>query len=421
MSNFCLVPRVIERLTIARLGHRGDGIADTPQGPLYVPYVLPGESVTVEPVAGHPDRRHLVHIDQASHERIAPICKHFTQCGGCAMQHWSLAEYRLWKRGLVAEALAQAGLVAPVEPLIDAHGAGRRRAVLHARRGSQNVLEVGFTAPRAHHVVAIEACPILAPGLNGAVRAAWAIAETLRPAGKTLDIHATASDVGLDIDLRGSGPLSPDTMTALARLAGRQGLTRLTCRGELVAQRAPPMLKIGRANVALPPGVFLQATAEGEAALAKLVLAHVGGAKRVADLFCGIGPFALRLAEQARVTAADSDEAALAALKRAAAATPGLKPVEALARDLLRRPLAAAELKGYDAVVFDPPRQGAEAQARELAKSVVPVVVAVSCDAATFARDARILVAGGYKLGAVTPVDQFRYSHHVEIVAAFSR
>jgi len=412
---------VTERLAIARLGHRGDGIADTQQGPLYVPYVLPGESVTVEPVAGHPDRRHLVHIDQASRERIAPICKHFTQCGGCAMQHWSLAEYRLWKRGIVAEALAQAGLVAPVEPLIDAHGAGRRRAVLHARRGPHDVLEVGFTAPRAHHVVAIEACPILAPGLNGAVRAAWAIAETLRPAGKTLDIHATATDSGLDIDLRGSGPLSPNAMTTLGRIADRQGLTRLTCRGELVAQRAPPMLRIGRANVALPPGVFLQPTAEGEAVLAKLVRAHVGGAKRVADLFCGIGPFALRLAERARVTAADADEAALAALKRAAAATPGLKPVEALARDLLRRPLAAAELKGYDAVVFDPPRQGAEAQARELAKSTVPVVVAVSCDAATFARDARILVAGGYRLDAVTPVDQFRYSYHVEVVAAFSR
>ncbi|HWC95013.1 MAG TPA: methyltransferase, partial [Pseudolabrys sp.] len=363
--------------------------------------------------------RHLVRIDQASHERIAPVCKHFTHCGGCAMQHWSLAEYHLWKRGLVAEALAQAGLVAPVGDLVDAHGAGRRRAVLHARRGPHDVLEVGFTAPRAHHVVAIEACPILAPGLKGAVSAAWAIAETLRPAGKTLDIHATATDSGLDIDLRGSGSLSRGE--ALARLAGRQGLTRLTCRGELVAQRAPPMLRIGRANVALPPGVFLQATAEGEAALAKLVRAHVGGAKRVADLFCGIGPFALRLAEQARVTAADSDEAAVAALKRAAAATPGLKPVEAVARDLLRRPLAAAELKGYDAVVFDPPRQGAEAQARELAKSTVPVVVAVSCDAATFARDARILVAAGYRLDAVTPVDQFRYSYHVEIVAKFER
>ena len=167
-----------------------------------------------------------------------------------------------------------------------------------------------------------------------------------------------------------------------------------------MAQAAQPLLKIGRAQVPLPPGAFLQATAEGEAALARLVLDHAGSAKRVADLFCGIGTFALRLAEQARVTAADSDAGRDQGAERAAANTGGLKPVEAQARDLFRRPFMAAELKGFDAVVFDPPRQGAEAQARELAKSTVPIVVAVSCDAATFARDARILIDGGYKLAA---------------------
>ena len=171
----------------------------------------------------------------------------------------------------------------------------------------------------------------------------------------------------------------------------------------------------------MPPGAFLQATAEGEAALAKLVLEHVGEAKRVADLFCGIGTFALRLAERARVSAADSEAAAVKALQQAAAKTGGLKPVEAATRDLFRRPFMAAELKGFDAVVFDPPRQGAEAQARELVKSAVPLVVAVSCDATTFARDARILVDGGYKLVGVTPVDQFRYSFHVEMVGKFEK
>ena len=410
-----------ERLTITHLGHRGDGVAATPQGPVYVPYVLPGETVTAEHVTGHPDRRHLVHVDRPSHERVAPVCKHFTHCGGCALQHWSLAEYHLWKRSLVVEALAKAGLVAPVADLIDAHGAGRRRAVLHARRGNGDVLEVGFTAPRAHHVVAIDACPILAPGLDGAIKAAWAIAEALKAEGPPLDIHVTATDSGLDIDLRGCRPLSPGKMTALAGLAGQAGLARLTRHGELIAQRAQPLLRIGRANVPLPPGAFLQATAAGEETLAKLVLAHVGKAKGVADLFAGVGPFTLRLAEKARVTAADSDELAVAALKRAAASTSGLKPIEAQMRDLFRRPFAAAELKGFDAVVFDPPRQGAEAQARELAKSAVPVVVAVSCDALTFARDAALLVGGGYKLSAVTPVDQFRYSFHVEIVAKFER
>ena len=421
MPNSCWEPRVTEQLTIRRLGHRGDGVADTPAGAVYVPYALPGETVTVEAVPGHPDRRHLVHVDKPSHERAQPICKHFGQCGGCAMQHWSLAEYHLWKRELVVEALAQAGLLAPVAPLIDAHGQGRRRAVLHARRGEHDVLEVGFAAPRAHHIVAIDACPILSDGLAGAIPAAWAIAEILKPTRKPLDIQVTATDSGLDVDVRGSGPLSAAAMAALARIAGQHKLARLTRHGELVAQAAQPMLTIGRAQVPLPPGAFLQATAEGEAALARLVIDHIGRAKRVADLFAGVGPFALRLAEQARVTAADSELSAVEALKRAAGTTSGLKPVEALTRDLFRRPFLAAELKPFDAVVFDPPRQGAERQARELAASAVPVVVAVSCDAMTFARDAALLTGGGYRLASVTPVDQFRYSHHVELVAKFTR
>ncbi len=410
-----------ETLTIARLAHRGDGVVDTPAGAVYVPYALPGEVVTVERVAGHPDRRHVIHVDNPSHERAKPICKHFGQCGGCALQHLSLAEYHLWKRELVGTALAHAGLVAPLEPLIDAHGHGRRRAVLHARRGEHDVLEVGFTAPRAHHIVAIEGCPILAPGLAGAIPAAWAIADALKPTNKPLDIQFTASDTGLDIDVRGTGPLTPAQIATLARLAEQHKLARVTRHGELVALRTQPLLKIGRASVPLPAGAFLQATAEGEATLARLVLAHAGKAKTVADLFCGVGPFALRLAESAPVTAADIDASAVAALNRAAAGASGLKPVEAVTRDLFRRPYVASELKSYDVVVFDPPRQGAEAQARELAKSAVPIVVAVSCDANTFARDAKILAGGGYTLSVVTPVDQFRYSHHVETVAKFTR
>ena len=410
-----------EQLTIARLGHRGDGIADTPAGPVYVPYTLPGETVTVEPVAGHPDRRHLDHVDKPSHERAAPICKHFTQCGGCAMQHWSLAEYHLWKRGLVAEALAQAGIVAPVADIIDAHGQGRRRAVLHARRGARDVLEVGFTAPRAHHIVAIDRCPILAPGLDGAIAAAWAIAEILKPADKPLDIQVTATDSGMDVDVRGSGPLNSSRTTALAGVAEKHRLARITRHGELVAQAAQPLLKIGRAQVPLPPGAFLQATAEGEATLARLVATMSARPNASPICFAASARSPLRLAERARVTAADSEASAVKALERAAANTSGLKPVEAQTRDLFRRPFMAAELKGFDAVVFDPPRQGAEAQARELVKSAVPMVVAVSCDATTFARDARILIDGGYKLVGVTPVDQFRYSFHVEIVAKFER
>jgi 23S rRNA (uracil1939-C5)-methyltransferase len=412
---------VAERLAIARIGHRGDGIADTPAGPIYVPYTLPGETVEVEPWPGHPDRRHLVRVDEASAERIAPICPHFGICGGCALQHWSAARYRAWKRALVAEALAQSGLDAPVADLLDAHGEGRRRAVFHARRGTHDVLEVGFAALKAHQLVAIDRCPVLAPALKGSIEAAWAIAETLGRERKPLDIQVTATQAGLDVDLRGSGPLTAARTTELAQVAERHRLARLTRHGELVAQRAVPAVTIGRARVLLPPGAFLQATAAGEAALAALVAAHCEGAAKLADLFAGVGPFALRLAERARVIAADHDSEAIAALKRAAAATQGLKPVETQLRDLFRRPFVPVELKTFDAVVFDPPRQGAQAQARELAASAVPLVVAVSCNPATFARDARILVDGGYRMVAVTPVDQFRYSAHVELVARFER
>ena len=410
-----------EQLTITRLGHRGDGIVETPDGPVYVPYALPGETVTVDSVPGHPERRHLLHVDRPSPERIMPVCQHFGTCGGCALQHWALAPYRDWKRALVVEALSHAGLDAPVAPLIDAHGRGRRRAVLHARRGTHDVLEVGFSAPRAHRVIAIDACPILAPELAAAPRAAWAIAETLKITRKPLDIQLTATDSGLDVDVRGSGPLQSGTIAALARAAETHGLARLTRHGELVTQRVQPLLSIGRARVPLPPASFLQATAEGEAALARLVIEHVGKAKRVADLFAGVGTFALRLAERARVTAADSEAAAIQALQRTAAVTPGLKRIDAVSRDLFRRPFLPIELKGFDAVVFDPPRQGAEAQARELARSAVETVVAVACDPVTFARDVKILVGGGYRLVSVTPIDQFRYSHHVEVVGQLER
>ena len=412
-----------ERLAIAELGHRGDGVARTQAGLVYVPYTLPGETAEVEEWPGHPDRRRLVKIEAASQERVAAICPHFGACGGCALQHWAAAPYREWKRGLVVVALAQAGFAAAgalVDPLIDAHGEGRRRAVFHAWRRTHDVIEVGFAALRTHHLVAIDHCPVLARALDGALAAAWAIGEALAAAGKPLDIQVTATEAGLDVDVRGSGPLAPARMSELARLAAAHRLARLTRHGETVALRAPPTLTMGRARVVLPPGAFLQATLAGEAALAALVLEHCGSAKNVADLFAGVGPFALRLAEGAKVMAADNDEDAVAAL-RAAAKTPRLKPITVERRDLFQRPFLARELAGLDAVVFDPPRQGAEKQARALAASQVPIVIAVSCNPATFARDARILAEGGYRLTRVTPVDQFLYSAHVELVARFER
>jgi 23S rRNA (uracil1939-C5)-methyltransferase len=410
-----------ECLVISRIAHRGDGVADQPEGPRYVAYTLPGETVEVEPVPGHPDRRHLLRVKVASPDRITAFCPHFGVCGGCAIQHWAPERYRTWKRSLVVAALQQAGLDAPLDDLIDAHGEGRRRATFHARRGPRGTIEVGFATLRAHRLAAIDRCPVLAPSLDGAIPAAWAIAETLEPLRKALDIQVTASQTGLDVDVRGSGLLTQPRMSALARIAETHRLARLTRHGELVAQRAPPTLSMGRARLTLPPGSFLQATAVGEAVLAGFVEAHAGSAKVIADLFCGLGPFALRLSERARVSAFDSDGAAIVALRQGAHTTSGLKPVEAQKRDLFRRPLVPSELKHFEAVLFDPPRQGAEAQARELAKSAVPVVIAVSCNPATFARDARLLADGGYRLTHATPVDQFRHSAHVEIVARFQK
>jgi 23S rRNA (uracil1939-C5)-methyltransferase len=408
-----------EQLVIDRLGHLGDGIADTAVGPVYVRYTLPGETVTAEAGPGQTERRNLLEILKPSPERIAPLCPHFSVCGGCAMQHWETQHYRAWKRGLVVDALYHAGIETEVGPLIDAPGAGRRRATFHARTGSHDVLSVGFAAAAAHHIVPIDRCPVLAPSLAGALPAAWAIAQALSPLKKPLDIQATATDNGIDVDVRGSGPLNSRIATILAQVAEQHRLARITRHGELVIRRAAPTITVGRATVELPPGSFLQATVEGEETLAREVIGHLKGVKTAVDLFCGVGPFALRIAEFARVSAADSDEPAVAALIKASGAS-GLKPTTAKRRDLFRQPMAAQELV-TDAVVFDPPRQGAEAQATEIAKSKAKIVVAVSCSAATFARDAKILIGGGYKLKAVTPVDQFLYSGHVELVAKFVR
>jgi 23S rRNA (uracil1939-C5)-methyltransferase len=412
---------VVEKLVIDHVGHRGDGVALGGLEAIYVPYALGGETVEVEEVHGHPDRRRLLAVNIPSPERITPFCPHFGVCGGCAIQHWQSDAYRAWKHDLVVETLKQAKLVCEVAPLIDAHGAGRRRITLHARLGTHDVLKVGFAAAGSHDVIPVDRCPILDPGLNGALDAAWALAEPLTKMGKPLDFQVTATSNGLDIDVRGSGPLTAAMITTLSRLAETHRLARLTRHGELVLMRNAPDVTIGTAQVTLPPGSFLQATTAGEEALAALVEKHAGRARHIADLFCGVGPFALRLARRARVSAFDSDAGAVASLQKAATATSGLKPVKAEARDLFRRPLMPPELRDYDAVVFDPPRQGAQAQSQQLAASKVPVVIAVSCNTATFARDAKILVDGGYRLEAVTPVDQFRHTPHVELVARFAR
>ena len=410
-----------ERLLIERLGQRGDGVAATPHGLVYVPYALPGETVLAE-VEG--DRGRLLSVESPSPARVAAPCGLFGTCGGCAAQHLAPADYEAWKTGQVAAVLRQAGLETEIRPLIHAHGAGRRRVVFHARRvetDGRSRIAVGFMAARSHALVPITACPLLVPELARAPEAALALAEACSKSPKPLDIQVTATLGGLDVDLRGHGPASPKLRSELVQLAERLDLARLTMHGDLIVGRRPAAVQIGRAEVELPPGGFLQATAAGEEALASLVLEALPKAKRVADLFAGVGPFALRIAERAAVHAVEGEAAAMLALSNAVRRTLGLKPLTVETRDLFRRPLMGPELKDYDAVVFDPPRAGAEAQARQLAASQVPTVVAVSCNPASFARDAAILAAGGYALTGVTPVDQFRYAAHVELVGVFQR
>jgi 23S rRNA (uracil1939-C5)-methyltransferase len=406
-----------KRLYIERLGHRGEGVARIGEKTVFVPYALAGETVRAE-IEG--DQARLIEIIDPSPDRVAPICPHYTKCGGCAVQTLPPAASAGWKRDLVARALKNAGLSLEVGRLVDAHGAGRRRVTFHARM-IKGKARVGFMAARSHEIVEIDACPLLAPQLAGALPVARDLAQALAGRGKPLDIVIAATLNGMDVDLRGAGPFETSETSFLIAVAERHELARLSNHGRIVVLRRPPEIAIGAARVALPPGAFLQATQAGEDALAAHVMQAAQGAKRAADLFCGAGAFALRLAQTAGVAAFDNDEESVAALLAAAASTSDLRKVEGGARDLFERPLSAAELIRFDAVVFDPPRAGAAAQAAEIAKSGVKTVVAVSCNAQSFARDAAILIAGGYEARRVTPVDQFRFSAHVEIVSEFVR
>jgi 23S rRNA (uracil1939-C5)-methyltransferase len=395
--------------TIDGLNKRGEGVADA----RVVPLALPGERVRW-------DGQRLT-ILTASPDRARQICRYFGDCGGCAAQHMSPRLYSEWKRDSLVAALARAGVEAEVGALIDAHGAGRRRATFHARFHSHGREDVGFMRARAHEIVDIDECPLFAPEMAGAIEAARALAGELRGLAKPLDIQATASLTGLDFDLRGSGSLEAVERRKLARAAETLDLARVSNHGEIVVERRAPTVAFGRARAILPSGGFLQATIAGEELLASGATAAFAGARRVADLFCGAGAFALRLAASHEVFAADFDAAAIRALERASGETRGLRAIEVVARDLFQRPLRPEDLEPFDAVLFDPPRAGALAQARALSESRVPVVVAISCNVDSFARDARLLIDGGYAVESITPLDQFRFSPHVEILATFRR
>jgi 23S rRNA (uracil1939-C5)-methyltransferase len=412
-------PRTETReLTVGSIGAQGDGLAPG----VFVPLTLPGERVRAS-VAG--DRAELLEVLTPSADRVSPPCPHFGECGGCALQHWRADPYLAWKVEQIRRALERERIEAEILPPVAARPGSRRRLALHARQSGTGA-EVGFKARRAWRLAPIEVCPVADPRLVAAFPALRCLAAPLFEQPKSAPtLHVTWTDTGIDVDITGverrAGALSADARGQVADAAAAADFARVTLAGEMLYLARPPTIQVGRATVVLPAGGFLQAVAEAETAMAAFVTDALTGAKRVADLYCGVGAFALRLAETAAVSAYDVSAPAIAALRAAQGSAAGLKAIAAESRDLVRRPVLVAELKQLDAAVIDPPRAGAAEQHRELARSGVARVASVSCNPATFARDARILTDAGFTLARVLPVDQFLWSPHVELVGVFVR
>ncbi len=404
---------------ITAVGAAGDGLGS---GPVYVPFTLPGEQVRAA-VSG--DRAELLEVLRPSPERVAPVSPHYGRCGGCQLQHWAHAPYLAWKVEQLRRALARERLETEILPAFAALPGRRRRLGLHARRGPNGV-RLGFKQRRSWDVVDVQVCPVADSRLEAAFPGLRRLAAPFleHPSSAPI-LHVTLTETGVDVDVTGveakSGGLSADARRRAADAAAAADLARVTMSGEVVFQARAPTVRFGKGSVVLPPGGFLQAVSEAETAMADFALAHAAGARQVADLFCGAGAFAFRLAEVATVHAADSDAGAIAALRAGLATAAGLKSITAEARDLYRRPVLAQELKATDVVLFDPPRAGAAEQTSQIAQSRVPRVVAVSCNPVTFAADARTLVDAGFTLERVLPVDQFLWSAHMELAAVFSR
>jgi len=401
---------------ITALGGQGDGLsAGEPR--YFVPFTLPGERVKVRTQGKH---SRATEILEPSPARIQHICDYFTRCGGCAVQHLDPLSCQKWKTDIIKTALQRQGVQHPDASFIDAHGNGRRRLTLHILFG-KNRIRIGFMQVRSRELIEIDHCPITEPGLHGAVQIARDLAGPFQSIGKPLDMAFTVTESGLDCDIRGANTIPAEAHLIFAECTEKYQLARISVNGEIYLERQKPIIRMGGVFVPLPPASFLQATKLGEETLAQLVLKATGKAKNIADLFCGIGPFAIRLAHHARVFAADSNPDMIGALNKAVRTSQGLKPVTAEVRDLFRNPLYRDDLNGFDAVVINPARAGAHAQITEIAASNAGLLIYVSCAPKTLARDAAILTEAGFHIEQVTAVDQFRYSPHIETVAVFRR
>lgn len=413
----------MQTLRIDRVGGQGDGIADTPSGPVFAPLTLPGETVRAQVVEG---RAEAVEIVEASPDRIAAVSPQYGECGGCSLQHWAHGPYLAWKREQVRQALARERIDTEIEPTVAVPAGSRRRLALHARRGPDGRAILGFKARRSWRLVEVRECPVADPRIMRAIPALAELAEPLLEHPKSAPtLHVTWTLTGLDVDVTGVerrfGGLSRDAQMKAIAAAGRADLARLSLAGETLVMARQPQVAFGPATVPLPAGGFLQAVPDAEAAMVSRAVDAVRGAKKIADLFCGAGTFTFPLATVAPVIAADASKAGIEALKAGVRSAKGLRAITAEARDLFRRPLTPFDLKGCDAIVFDPPRAGAVEQTAQIAGTKAAVVVGVSCNPQTFARDARALIDAGFRLERATPVDQFLWSAHVELVGIFRR
>jgi len=411
------------RLTarIEKIGAQGDGVARGDGWEVFTPLTAPGDLAVIE-ARGRSGK--LIELIESGPDRAAAPCAHYGICGGCALQHVNLAFQRRWKRERIVEALAAAGLDAPVSDSVATLAASRRRATFAVRKSRDGAL-LGFNARRSSEVVDISGCLVLEPKLVEKLSALRSLAATI-PA-REFDLAATLCENGLDVHAIGDriAELNGRERVLTADAARNAGCVRLSVNHAPIVTFAPPVIHIDGLSLAPGPGAFLQASRDGEGALIALVKEACAGAARIADLFSGCGTFSLPLARTASVLAVDSDKAGLEALgvavRQAQSSGIALKSVQTEMRDLIERPLTGAELKNFEAIVFDPPRAGAKEQAHEIANARAPVVVGVSCNPATFARDARMLADGGYTLSQVTPIDQFVYSPHVELIGVFRR
>jgi 23S rRNA (uracil1939-C5)-methyltransferase len=417
------------RLDIHEIGARGDGIAELDGRRYFVPFTLPGETVDAEPrdKRGEGIAADLVAVVAPSRHREAPPCAHFKVCGGCALQHWRRDVYTAWKVELIVRALAQRGVEAPrfEPPLVGAPGERRRTDFVLRRQGRRVV--AGFHERASAEIVDVGTCVVARPGLSALLEPLRASLASVLPEGGAADAMVNETASGLDLLIRPHRrlDLSLERREALVALAESADLARL-CWGdrasaEPVVVRRTPLLIFGEATgevrIEPPPGAFLQASQRAEQAMRAMVGAWTGEAPRLADLFAGLG--ALSLGRAGKLRLFESDRQAVAAVAAAARRLGG--KVTAERRDLFRNPLTAAELDAFDAVLLDPPRAGAAAQSAELARAKVPRVVYGSCDPGSFARDARTLQDGGYRLEKLLPVDQFLWSPHIELIALFVR